>query len=325
MATLKDIAKDTGLTVSTVSRVLNNRGYLSESTKKKVQESMKRLNYQPNELARSLSKKTSQTIGVILPHIRHPYFSELLSHIERHAGSNGYKILVFNSRDKDEKALEHIDMCTSNRVAGIILCSGLVDVKQLTTLNIPLITIERHLENGTASVECDNLQGGKMAATHLIQRGCKHLLHISGISNLSMPADSRAAGFSGKCQEFGVPYHEIMTTVSEYNNLDYVEFLKESLAKFPETDGIFAGSDLIAIQLIQVCHEIHKKIPEDIKIVGFDDVFWARLSTPSITTIHQPIKEMAEKAVDLLLETQQGNMIATRTILPVSLIERGSS
>ena len=155
MATLKDVAKETGLTVSTVSRVLNNRGYISEETRKKVYEAMKKLNYRPNEVARSLSKQTTNTIGVIVPHIRHPYFAELISNLESQAYHYDHKILLFNSQEKNEKEWEYMEMCTSNCVAGVILCSGTVGVEKFTGLNVPLITIERYLENGTAEVECD--------------------------------------------------------------------------------------------------------------------------------------------------------------------------
>ena len=202
MATLKDVAKETGLTVSTVSRVLNNRGYISEETRKKVYEAMKKLNYRPNEVARSLSKQTTNTIGVIVPHIRHPYFAELISNLESQAYHHGHKILLFNSQEKNEKEWEYMEMCTSNRVAGVILCSGTVGVEKFTGLNVPLITIERYLENGTAEVECDNEQGGRLAAQHLIDCGCKHLIHISGVHETAMPADERAVGFRVKNRIF---------------------------------------------------------------------------------------------------------------------------
>ena len=143
MATLKDVAKETGLTVTTVSRVLNNRGYISEETRKKVYDAMKKLNYHPNEVARSLSKQSTNTIGVIVPHIRHPYFAELISNLESQAYRHQHKILLFNSQEKNEKEYEYLEMCSSNRVAGIILCSGTVGVNEFQGLNVPLITIGR--------------------------------------------------------------------------------------------------------------------------------------------------------------------------------------
>ena len=173
MATLKDVAKETGLTVSTVSRVLNNRGYISADARERVYEAMKRLNYQPNELARSLSKQTTNTIGVIVPHIDHPYFARLLSSLETAAYKSGYKLLLFNSGERDEKEDRYLEMCKGSRVAGIILCSGRVETQCFEGLGVPLVTVERFLESGTAAVECDNRQGGRLAAKHLLERGCR--------------------------------------------------------------------------------------------------------------------------------------------------------
>ena len=325
MATLKDVAKETGLTVTTISRVLNNRGYISEETREKVYAAMKKLNYQPNEVARSLSKQSSNTIGVIVPHIRHPYFADLISNLENQAYQRKYKILLFNSREKHEKMKKYLEMCSSNRVAGIILCSGNVELDNMQSLNIPLVTIERYLENGTAAVECDNYLGGKIAAQHLIERGCKQLLCFSGINNNAMPADSRAVAFRETCLENQIECKEISTSLDQYNDLEYYEFIEKFLRENPKVDGIFASSDLIAAQVIQICAKMKKRIPEDIKLVGFDDVNISMLTTPRITTIHQPIKEMAATAVDFVINASQGNLVPSRTMLPVALVEREST
>lgn len=340
MATLKDVARETGLTVTTVSRVLNNRGYISEETREKVYEAMKKLNYRPNEVARSLSKKSTNTIGVIVPHIRHPYFSELISNLENEASKRGYKMILCNSQEKENKEREYLDMCTSNRVAGIVLCSAGVAVEEFQGSNIPLITIERYMENGTASVECDNRQGGKLAAEHLIACGCKNLLHISGVYETAMPADDRALGFIEVCEKTGVSHWEVATNTYQYNNLEYHDFLEEVLkenyhvdntAENDENcgksriDGIFASSDLIAAQVLQVCSKLGIRVPEDIKLVGFDDVNISSLTTPRITTIHQPIKEIAELTLELLINAQDGKTVAKRSLLPVSLIKREST
>lgn len=325
MATLKDVARETGLTVSTVSRVLNNRGYISDETRQKVYDAMKKLNYRPNEVARSLSKQTTNTIGVIVPHIRHPYFAELISNLENQAYQHQHKILLFNSQEKNEKEWEYLEMCSSNRVAGIILCSGTVGVEEFKGLNVPLITIERYLENGTASVECDNMQGGRLAAMHLIESGCKHLVHISGVHGNAMPADERAAGFVEVCRKNNIDYKVADTEAYQYNNLEYHEVLEKLLTENPDTDGIFASSDLIAAQLLQVCGKLQIAVPGKLRIVGFDDVNIASLTTPPITTIHQPIKEMAKMAVELLISAGEGNIVPSRTTLPVALVERGTT
>ena len=301
MATLKDVARETGLTVTTVSRILNNRGYISDESRKKVEEAMKKLDYQPNEVARALSKKSSNVIGVIVPHINNPYFAEVISNLENEAKKKRYNILLFNSKSNDDNELKYIDMCKSNRVAGIIMMSGSVQMEEFTGLKVPLITIER-------SLEC----------------GAKTLLHISGVNETEMPADERSSGFVKVCEANGVWHREIKTTIKQYDSGEYHEFLKELLMEYPEVDGIFASSDVIAAQLIQVARHLGRKVPEDLKIVGFDDVNIASLTTPTITSIRQPIKEMARTAISFLLDAAAGKVVPTKMILPVQLNERES-
>lgn len=325
MATLKDVARETGLTVTTVSRVLNNRGYISEETRQKVYDAMKKLNYRPNEVARSLTKKSTNTIGVIVPHIRHPYFSELISNLENEASKRGYKIILCNSQEKVNKEREYLEMCSRNRVAGIVLCSASVAVEEFDGSNIPLITIERYIENGTAEIECDNRQGGKLAAEHLIECGCRNLLHISGVFETAMPADERANGFIEVCEKAGVVHTEIATNSYQYNNLEYHDLLEEAILTNRDIDGIFASSDLIAAQVLQVCAKLGIRVPEDIKLVGFDDVNISSVTTPRITTIHQPIKEIAELTMDLLVSAEEGKTVAKRSLLPVCLVKREST
>ena len=323
MATLKDVARESGLTVTTVSRVLNNRGYISDSARKKVDEAVKKLNYRPNELARSLQNKSSNTIGVIVPHIRHPYFSEMISNLENEANKAGYKIILCNSKCIDEKEREYIDMCTSNRVAGIILFSDNVLVKDLAGLNIPVITMERLLDGGTASIECDNRQGGMLAAEKLIERGCRKLLHLGSINRgVSMPADMRAEGFREVCEAKQISYLEVMTEEVQFNDMDYSEMLEQTLREHSEIDGVFASSDVIAIQTLQVCHKLGIAVPGQIKVIGFDDAYVASLAIPQLTTVHQPIREMAALAVSLLNDASNGRLVAKRSLLPVYLVER---
>lgn len=322
MATIKDVAKEAGLTVTTVSRVLNNRGYISDNAREKVNAAMKKLNYQPNEMARSLHKKSSNTIGVIVPHIRHPYFAEMISNIEKEAYKQGYRILLCNTQGKTEKEKEYLDICTSNRVAGIILFSGNVSVELFNEMDVPVITMERALETGTASVECDNKTGGELAAKCLIEAGCKQLLLIgSNTGNAKLPADNRAIGFCEVCQKENIPFKEIDPQMAEYENMIYGDLVVKALQDYPGTDGIFASSDVIAAQVIQVCNSMGLNIPNDMKLVGFDDAIVAKLTSPKLTTIHQPIKEMATLAVQLLKDATDGKIVAKQTILPVTLIK----
>lgn len=322
MATLKDVAKETGLTTSTVSRVLNNRGYISKNTRQKVDDAVKKLNYHPNEAARSLRMKSTNTIGLIVPHVSHPYFAKMISCLEAFAYENGYKTLLCNSQCMHEKEEEYIRMCISYKVAGIILCSGFSALEVFDGIDIPIITMERFLDNGTASVECDNRQGGVLAAEKLIVCGCRHLLHVGRIGTLSMPADMRTEGFKDVCDKKKVPFIELITEDTLYCNMEYSELLESTLSAHPEIDGVFANSDVIAAQTLQVCRKLNISVPEKVKIIGFDDVNIATLTTPQLTTIHQPVKEMSKMAVNMLHDAVAGKLLVRRTVLPVNLIER---
>lgn len=325
MATIKDVAKEAGLTVTTVSRVLNNRGYISENARQKVEEAMKKLNYQPNEMARSLRKK-SNLIGVIVPHIRHPYFAETISNLEHEAYKEGYRILLCNSQDREEREREYLDICKSNRVAGIIIFSGAVSVSVFDELDIPIIAMERNVETATASVECDNKTGGALAARKLIDSGCKKLLIIgSNKGSIELPADNRVKGFLEVCNQENIPAYEISPESSDYAALTYMAMDEKILKEYPDVDGIFASSDLIAASIIQACDSIGKKIPEDLKLVGFDDILVARFTSPQLTTIHQPIKEMANLAIRLIKDSSEGKLVPKQSVLPVSLVERGTT
>ncbi len=325
MATIVDVARLAGVTPTTVSRVINNRGYISEKTKKRVQEAMDELGYQPNEIARSLTKQKSNTIGVIVPHISHPYFAKLISNLENEAAKKDYKIILCNSKEKAEKEKQYLDMCKSNRVAGIIICSGNVESNKINTGGIPVVLLEKNFEEGKLGIQCDNYQGGKLATEHLIECGCKKILHLSGVIDEEMPADNREKAFIDVCSKNEIEYFIKKYDIDTYNQMNYYDYIKAALNEIEGVDGIFASSDLIAAQVIQVCNEIKIRIPEDIKLVGFDDVDISQLTTPRITTVHQPIKEMARLSIELIDAKYNNIEVNEKTILPIKLIIREST
>lgn len=325
MATIVDVARLAGVTPTTVSRVINNRGYISEKTKKRVHEAMDELGYQPNEIARSLTKQKSNTIGVIVPHISHPYFAKLISNLENEAAKKDYKIILCNSKEKAEKEKQYLDMCKSNRVAGIIICSGNVESNKINTGGIPVVLLEKNFEEGKLGIQCDNYQGGKLATEHLIECGCKKILHFSGVIDEEMPADNREKAFIDVCSKNEIEYFIKKYDIDTYNQMNYYDYIKAALNEIEGVDGIFASSDLIAAQVIQVCNEIKIRIPEDIKLVGFDDVDISQLTTPRITTVHQPIKEMARLSIELIDAKYNNIEVNEKTILPIKLIIREST
>ena len=300
-------------------------GYISEETRKKVTQAMQEMNYQPNELARSLAKAHSNTIGVIVPHISHPFFSKMISALESAAAKRGYKILLCNSKDQPEKETEYLDMFISNRVTGVVMASRDVQIEKFHDLKIPIVNFEREENTEAITIQCDNEQGGALAASHLADCGCRHLLHFGGIVGRDMPADRRADGFLRVCRERGIEGEVLLSDRLSYGSMHYESYIEKGLLEHPETDGIFASSDLIAAQVLQRLYAMGKRVPEDIKVVGFDDTVIAGITTPSITTIHQPIEEMSELSIAYIDRRRKGEMVPNVTTMPVSLVVRDSA
>ena len=181
-----------------------------------------------------------------MPHISHPFFIKVISNLESSAAEKGFKLLLCNSKEQPEKEQDYLDMCISNRVAGIVLCSKYVQTREFRKMNIPVLNLERGGDDDTISVQCDNYQGGKLAAEHLIECGCKNLLHFGGVAGKDMPADRRADGFLRVCRERGIEGEVLLSDRLSYGSMHYESYIEKGLLEHPETDGIFASSDLIA-------------------------------------------------------------------------------
>ncbi len=326
MATLKDVAKEAGLSVGTVSRVLNDRGYISKETRDRVQAAMTNLNYHPNEMARFLSKQRSTSIGVIVPSISHPYFAKVLSCLERIAHEKDYQILLFCSQGKISREKEYVKVCCSNRVAGLILCSGAVETGKLRNLGFPVVTFERHLNEADAGVECDNYEGGSLAAKELIEAGCRRIMFVGSKGEVSMPGDDRRDGFLDICSNNSdIEVQEYLCSAEHLNDLNYLPELRTYLDEMPQVDGIFAGSDVIGMQLMAELTRRGRRIPQDVKIVGYDDVNLAQMTTPQMTTIHQPVDEMARTCIDIIQKAADNEEFPSRTTFHVVLEKRGTT
>ena len=326
MATLKDVAREAGLSVGTVSRVLNNRGYISEDTKRSVREAMARLNYQPNAMARSLSKQSSSMIGVIVPSISHPYFAKVLSCLESAAREQNYQLLLFCSQGKVAREEEYVRVCVSNRVAGLILCSGSVETGKLRNLGFPVVAFERFINEADAGVECDNYEGGAMAARELIRAGCRNLMCIGGAGEVSMPADARRVGFLDVCRQHpDIEVRENICAPEHLDDLNYFPELRSFLDSAPDVDGIFAGSDVIGMQIMAELAKRGKRVPQDVKIVGYDDVNLAQMTNPQLTTICQPVHEMAQECVSIIIRAARNESYPARTMFHVTLERRGTT
>lgn len=291
MSTIKDVAREAGVSIATVSRVLNNNNYISEPTRKKVVTVMENLDYHPHQIARALSKKESYIIGAIMPDSSHSFFAQLVKSIEKTAELKGYKVMLCNSMNDKEKELSYINMLKENRVDGIIVGSHASDTQAYKNLKKAIITFDRYFDDTIPYVACDNFSGGQLATKHLIEAGCQKLLHISGPLGLTTYANRRAEAFKLTCIENNIPY-EIIEYQNTQLTFDYFYSFIEKIAykHLDQVDGVFCSSDILAYALYVYCINHDIAVPSQIKIVGYDYCQFARtLKTPKLTTIAQPI------------------------------------
>jgi LacI family sucrose operon transcriptional repressor len=325
MATIKDVAKLSGVSVATVSRVLNNRGYLSNDVKKKVASAIKELDYQPNDLARSLNRQKSNILGLIVPTVSHPFFGEVARMVEFYAHNNGYKLLICNSLQDKAKEQEYINMLKRSQVDGIVMGSHLLDIEDYMGLNLPICSLDRQLSDTIPYVCCDNYQGGALATKHLRAAGCKKLLHISGSLEITMLSNQRTDAFLDVCRETGTPYAAYELPDSSVINFNGEEYLRDILQENPDCDGVFATSDITAAMIVSIALSINRSVPKDLKVIGFDGSLISTLTFPKISSILQPLDAICRYIVEYLIRQIGGETVPNQTILPITLLEKDST
>lgn len=325
MVTIKDVALKAGVSVASVSRVMNQRGYLSDEIKTAVYQAMKDLDYYPNDLARSLYNQSSHILGVIVPSLDHPFFGEITTHIECFAHQKGYRILVCNSLENKEKEIEYITMLKRSQVDGIVMGSHTQSLDDYRNINLPLITLDRQLSDNIPYVCCDNYSGGEIATRHLIECGCKKLLHISGNLSVDMLSNLRTNAFIDTCEKYKVAYK--VCELADYAIIDFRNDrdLSAIIRQNPDCDGLFATSDISAAIAIRVLGSMGRRVPDDVKVVGFDGISTSVLMNPQITTIQQPIEAICRYAVDVLVKKIFGETVPNQMTLPVNLVKRAST
>ena len=323
MATLKDVAELSGVTVTTISRMLNNRANVSDKTRAKITVAMEQLDYHPNEIAQSLIKKKSNFIGLIVPSAKNIFFGTVIEQIERYVCQKGYKLLLCVSDLDVKKEIEYFNMLKSNKVAGVILASHTQNLLEHVTVNMPLITIDRTISPEIPSACSDNYSGGRLAAQHLLEKGCKHLAYISGSADMDMDANKRFVGFCDVCSEQGIA-QPIVANANErdFIAMQYQPLIHQLFQSNPRLDGIFCSNDIIAAQVLQYCSQQNIAVPQRVKVIGYDDTYFASLTTPQLTTIRQPVDAICRYAVESILAACNGDSIPSSRMFAVELVQR---
>jgi len=324
MATLKDVAERAGVTVTTISRMLNNRVQVSQKTRDKIIRAMEELDYQPNELARSLSKKNSQMIGLIVASASNYFFAKVINSVERYCSAYGYKLLLCVSNHESEKEIEYFNMLKAHKVTGVILASHTQNLNKYLNLNAPIITFDRTLSPEIPSVCSDNYHGGILAANHLIEKGCKSPAYFMDTPVNGIYANLRYDGFADTFKKHGIEPVLYLAPKECFISMKYEDSVIEFFKQYPDVDCIFTSNDIIAAHVLQYCAKNGIDVPGQIKVIGYDDIELARFCTPALTTIRQPVEDNCRFAVESIINYKEKS-IPVNTVFPVQLIQRESA
>lgn len=331
-ATLKDIAEATGLSTTTVSIILNNKApHISGATKQAVLEAAKRLNYRPNSIARSLATNRSMSLGMILPDIANPFFAELAKGAEAACSERRYHLFLCNSNDRPEKDIEHMQLLADRGVDGIVLASSAelsgkkykASFEAIRQQDKALVLLDRATDDTQiTSVGLDHKLGGYLATKHLIDRGHRRIGCITGPPRLRT-ARNRFEGYKNALAEAGIAYDEALVRHGDYHQESGYELCGGILQQ--GITALFAANDLMAVGVIKRTRELGVRIPQQLSLVGFDDMPFSQMIDPALTTIHQPAYDMGFRALQLAIDmVERPNAAQANTVFKPGLVVRGS-
>lgn len=329
MATMKHVAEYAGVSVTTVSHVINETRYVSPELVERVWEAVEALNYQPNALARSLRRKQTHTLGMIVPDNSNPFFGEIARIIEDFCFNLGYSVILCNSDQNPEKEQMYIDLLTEKQVDGIVFVAAGGHAEHLQTVlerSVPVVVVDREVPD----IQCDqvltnNRSGGQQATEHLIQHGHRRIGCIVGPSDLTLSWE-RVCGYQEALQNAGLPFDENLLRQGDFQAPGGYTAMQELLGTPEPPSGVFVCNDLMAIGAMRAVSERGLAIPDDVAVVGFDDIALASYTNPPLTTVAQPRQEMSRLAAELLIErVRDGDRPREHRLLETRLIIRQSS
>lgn len=326
--TIKDVAKAAGVSYSTVSRALTGSPEISEETRSRILQLSKDMNYTANTVARAMVMKSTKLLGLILTSVNNPFMSELAYHIDRQARARGYNIILCNSSRDSEQERELFELMMGRQVDGILLLpSGIESYNKLHPYlsRIPTVFIGENLREVPESyVSVDNYRGAQIGVEYLYKLGHRDILYF-GRRRGSTTHQLRAEGYAAACEHFGLTPRYCNNTFS-FSSVKYgYQLAKQLFSRERHFSAIFAATDTNALGIMQAAEEIGLRIPQDLSLLGFDNIRDSSLPRIELTTIEQPMKMLASVAVDTLLDKIQNDQAGySHRILSPALIERSS-
>lgn len=333
-ATLKQIAKELNVSVSTVSKALSNSPEISEPTKIKIQEFAKLKNYKPNNVAINLKNRSTKTIGVIIPNILNPFFAKVFSGIEKKANEKGYNVITCISNESLKKEIHTMDMLSNGTIDGFILSISeetqkeqeFKHFKETISEGVPIVMFDRISDEVNCDkVIVDDFDSSVNAVNHLIKLKCKNIALVSSIDNLSV-GKLRAQGYVKALNDNDIAINKDL--IIRTDNPDEFDFKMQELLDKHTIDAVFALDEHTSTMAMKLAIKKGIKIPEDLQVIGFADGVWSRRMTPSLTTISQHGIEIGEEAARLLiekLESKEEEYTYTTTVIKTELRQRDST
>ena len=305
--TIRDVAKKANVSVATVSRVINKKGYVHEETRIAVENAIQELGFEPNQLARSLTNHRSMMLGVIVPHVGTTFYGQLIEGIEQAALSYGYKTMLCNTQDNSERELDYLKIFEQYSVEGVIVASNFINKEKLTSSNIPVISVDHLVSDEIPSVTSNNEHGGELAAKALIEGGAKNFLLLRGPSFL-ITSQERTKGFLDVIENYDCTYE-----ILDFDLVDPdAEFIYNHIKNNPQIDAIFAMSDTLALITLGCLQKCGRKVPEEVQLIGYDDAPFTKWTNPGISTISQSVKYMGSESVNTLIKMIKNEELPTK-------------
>ncbi len=321
MATIKQVASKAGVSVSTVSRYITHKGYVSAEAEAKIKKAIQDLNYSPNISAQSLKSKKSNLVGLLLPDISNPFFPMLAKGVEEFLREKGYQVVLGNVNEDREIIKSYLQFLVQSNAAGVITT---VDFKEeFPEFELPAVTVDRVGKKSEFGVFSDNSQGGLLSAKAVVKAGAQHIAVVRG----PLTSDNTNERFSSSIaylKQSAVTYQVFQSMSYDFSKIQ-VE-AEELLKKYHFFDTIILPSDVHAVAYMQEIHRLNRRIPEDIQLIGYDDILMSKYVSPALSTIHQPAYEMGHEAAQLIYKLANNQSIDQKQIkLKVSYVERDST
>ncbi|AKO92567.1 LacI family DNA-binding transcriptional regulator [Priestia filamentosa] len=325
--TIRSVAEEAGVSIGTVSKVINNSGKISEKTRKKVFQAMQKLNYKPDAAAASLRGKRTKLIGLLVPDISNPFYAGIARSIEDRSHEVGLNVMLCSTDNNTEKEKNYLALLTSQRVDGLVVASAFrstVLLQETIDRGIPSVLIASEIPQlSINTVTVDDYKGGYLATSHLLDLGHKDIAIISENVRSNEP---RLAAYKDSMREAGIDVKPEYIMKTEATIQKGYECAKKLLLLDEKPTAIFACNDLLAAGVIQAAKELELDLPRELSVVGFDNTVLSTTTAPMLTTISQPIKQMGAKVVDLLRqEMEESKGHKERLLMAPELIVRQST